>query len=44
MTTLRKAAHDGIMIAALAAGSAAAMLFAKGTADLVVYLGALAMR
>lgn len=44
MTTFRRTVHDGIMFTALAGASVAAMLFARGTAEAVIYLGTFLMR
>jgi hypothetical protein len=44
MNTIRKTAHEGAMVMALAGAAALSMLFAKGLADAVVYLGEIALR
>lgn len=44
MTPFRRTVHDGIMFTALAGACAAAMLFARVTAEAVIYVGTLVMR
>lgn len=44
MSVIRHAIHDAAVLAALFGGAALSMLVAKGAADAVVYVGALAMR
>lgn len=44
MTTIRNAAHEGLMVATLAGGLVLGMMFAKGMAGAVIYLGELALR
>lgn len=44
MSTVRTMAEGGAIAIAIAVGSAAAMLLARGLADAVIYLGAMLVR